>query len=729
MKISAKLMIIILALAFTGILTLIAVTVSFSKIEIEELSYTNARNLAQEHGRDVQNWIELYMNASRTIAQIMEQFEELDPAVRRSTFDIMLRGVVEANDEILGVWSIWEPNALDGMDDVYVDTIGTDSSGRYIPWWVKSNGNIIVQACVEYEDADYYQYPLSTGNEMVTDPTYWDIDGKPTLMADLVIPIKNRGKVVGTVGIDIAISIIQSKISAIKPYEGSIAAVFSNEGTVVAHFDPNRIAQPMRETEEAEAGSHLNDYVQAVLKGEVYFFRNKNAVSNVDMFFTSVPFTIGKITNPWSLVIGVPIEVVMEPVYNILTVCSIIGLGIVIAVEFAAFFISRSVSRPINSFAFILKDISEGEGDLTKTITITTQDEIRDLAHYFNLTISKIKDLVSAIKQEAIALSQTGTNLASNMAETSHSINKITANIQSIKTQTNKQQTSVKVTSSAMEQVVENIETLNSQIEKQAECVRQSSSAIEEMLANIQSVTQSLVQNEDNITKLDHAAEVGQTGLQEVSADIYEIAAESAGLLEINTVMQSIASQTNLLSMNAAIEAAHAGEAGKGFAVVADEIRKLAESSGEQSKTISKVLKKIKGSIDKITKSTEAVLLRFEAISDGVRKVTEQETNVRTAMEEQGVGSKNILEAISGLYEITGNVTQGAHMIEGRSREAIKESQTLKRITEEISGDMKEIAAGAEQIDGAVNEVNDISGENKKQIEALMEEVSRFKVA
>ncbi|MDR2783811.1 MAG: methyl-accepting chemotaxis protein, partial [Treponema sp.] len=186
------------------------------------------------------------------------------------------------------------------------------------------------------------------------------------------------------------------------------------------------------------------------------------------------------------------------------------------------------------------------------------------------------------------------------------------------------------------------------------------------MLANIQSVTRTLVASEGNIRELSEISEIGRSGLQEVAGDIQEIARESEGLLEINSVMQNIASQTNLLSMNAAIEAAYAGEAGKGFAVVADEIRKLAESSGEQSKTISGVLKKIKGSIDKITKSTEGVLLRFEAINEGMGKVTEQEATVRCAMEEQGMGSKNILEAISGLHEITDEVTRKAQAMEGR---------------------------------------------------------------
>jgi methyl-accepting chemotaxis protein len=249
---------------------------------------------------------------------------------------------------------------------------------------------------------------------------------------------------------------------------------------------------------------------------------------------------------------------------------------------------------------------------------------------------------------------------------------------------------------------------------------------------NIKNLILSIRKEADSLSQtgaeLAEASEIGRNGLEEVSSDIQEIAKQSEGILEINSVMQNIASQTNLLSMNAAIEAAHAGEAGKGFAVVADEIRKLAESSSEQSKTISKVLKNIKDSIDKITKSTGGVLLKFEAISEGVRKVTDQETSVRNAMDEQGAGSKSILESISSLNEITDKVTRSAYAMGGKSREVIRESEALEVITNEISGGMQRMAAGAEQISRAVKRVDDISVENKKQIEVLIGEVSRFRV-
>jgi len=192
--------------------------------------------------------------------------------------------------------------------------------------------------------------------------------------------------------------------------------------------------------------------------------------------------------------------------------------------------------------------------------------------------------------------------------------------------------------------------------------------------------------------------------------------------------MENIASQTNLLSMNAAIEAAHAGEAGKGFAVVADEIRKLAESSGEQSKTIGTVLKKIAESIKKITVSTDNVLARFEAIDTGVKTVSLQEENIRNAMEEQGQGSKQVLQSVGTMNELTQQVKSGSEEMLNGSQEVMHESQNLEKVTQEITGGMNEMATGAEQVNVAVNNVNDMTEKNREAIDSLIKEVSRFKV-
>jgi methyl-accepting chemotaxis protein len=388
----------------------------------------------------------------------------------------------------------------------------------------------------------------------------------------------------------------------------------------------------------------------------------------------------------------------------------------------------RIIFGRLNHINRILKGISTGEGDLTSRIADLRQDEIGELANYFNLTLDKIRNLIVIIKDRAAELRNIGGELAVNMEQTAAVVGGITGNIQGVQEKVGRQSASVAGANAAMEQVTGNIDKLSRTVESQTASVSQSSSAIEEILANIQGVTATLVRNADNVNELIDVSEVGRAGLQGVSQEILEIARESEGLLEINSVMQNIASQTNLLSMNAAIEAAHAGEAGKGFAVVADEIRKLAENSGKQSKTISTVLKKIKTAIDKITISTNTVLEKFQAIDQRVQTVSDQEAGIRSAMEEQGQGSQRVLEALGRLNEITRMVKEGsAAMLDG-SRAVITESRNLELATGEIAGSVNEIADGAGQIHAAVRRISEISNANKEYINTLFAEVSKFKI-
>ena len=383
--------------------------------------------------------------------------------------------------------------------------------------------------------------------------------------------------------------------------------------------------------------------------------------------------------------------------------------------------------KPLNKMIKALDYIST-DWDLTEQIKIRNKDEIGALGGFFNLTFGKMRELLLKIKEKSSSLSDTGEELSSRMTDTKKDIDEIDANIQVMRGQVLSQSDKVNTAANSLDQIISGLDKLNDHITVQAENVSQSSSAIEEMLANIQSVTHTLVNNTANINSLAETSGEGRADLQKVSGDIQEIARESEGLLQINSVMQNIASQTNLLSMNAAIEAAHAGESGKGFAVVADEIRKLAENSGSQSKTISAVLKKIKSMIDTITKSTSAVLERFAEIEQKVKTVSDQEAQIRSAMEEQGQGSQQILEAVTQLNNVTSLVRKTSSEMIGESKEIKTQSRDLKKITAEVAGSMDEMTKSTNDILTAVTRVREIAGENKEYIDVLNTEVSRFKV-
>jgi methyl-accepting chemotaxis protein len=425
----------------------------------------------------------------------------------------------------------------------------------------------------------------------------------------------------------------------------------------------------------------------------------------------------------------------IEKVIESNTIRQIATIAIIAFAIILASFIVNAMSykfillRPINSATAMLREISEGEGDLTKQLIIKSRDEIGDMSGYFNKTFENIKNLVSIIKQKVKALTNTSLELSNNLKKTSAAVEEISAQFENMDALVKEQEKEADEADTAGGNIKVNIENLNKLVVEQSESVNTSSSAVEEMTANINSVTRTLIENSKNVSALSEASENGKTGLQTVAQEIQEIARDSEGLLEINMVMNTIASQTNLLSMNAAIEAAHAGEAGRGFAVVADEIRKLAESSGQQSKTTAGMLKKIKTSIDSITRSSNEVLARFSAIDTGVKTVSEHEQNIRSAMEEQETGGKQILESVGRLKGITESVRKGAEDMSKSGTELIKKTHNFIKISNQVVNGINDIVNGAmKEIKKAVVHVNEMSAENNRNFDELKGESDKFKV-
>jgi len=400
----------------------------------------------------------------------------------------------------------------------------------------------------------------------------------------------------------------------------------------------------------------------------------------------------------------------------------------VIAVIFFIFYVYISqMIKPMNSMVTTL-DLISVDWDLTQRLQLHRRDEIGTLGEFFNMTFEKMRGLLLEIKEKTVSLSSTGDELTSFMTITKNDIDGINTNIQKLRGEILAQSDVVHSSANSMEKVIKEIDELDKNITIQANSVAQSSSAIEEMLANIDSVTKTLVKNTANINSLAESSGAGRADLQKVSSDIQEIAQESEGLLQINLVMNSIAAQTNLLSMNAAIEAAHAGAAGMGFAVVADEIRKLAENSGKQSKTISAVLKKIKTMIDAITKSTGVVLERFQTIESEIQTVSNQETQIRNAMEEQSEGSRQILEAVTNLNTVTSEVRKSSADMITESKEVLNQSTSLKSVTSDIADEMDNMTKNADEISSSFTRVREITAVNNENINILSKGVAQFKV-
>ncbi len=403
------------------------------------------------------------------------------------------------------------------------------------------------------------------------------------------------------------------------------------------------------------------------------------------------------------------------------------GIMLVFAYVAAVLLLIRIlVVKPITIIVSQLKHIAEG--DLRVRIPVKSNDEISDLSQYFNQTIEKIGQLIQAVMKDAENMSFLGQSLSSNMTETASSINQISANIENVRGQVLNQRAEVNDTASTMEQISGIIQQLNKNIESQSASVSFSSSFIEKMIENIASIAKMLEHGNGIAQSLNEKTFIAKERAQGANTEVVKIGEKSAALLETASVIQNIASQTNLLAMNAAIEAAHAGEAGKGFAVVADEIRKLAEEAGMQGKNITATIKETTEMIKSIVDNGANAEVGFDQVFELVKETLQEIERIVKAMQEQEHSSQKVLKALKDINAITAEVKAGSgEMLQGEE-EAAQKMRKLDEFARIISDSMNEMAKGAQQINSAVQEVSGMSTKNQESMENLSFEIHKFKV-
>jgi len=525
---------------------------------------------------------------------------------------------------------------------------------------------------------------------------------------------KNREDL-GVIADDIEVKYLGKMLNEMRAFTGQKMHIINKDALFVSHEDINAIMKKDFFIEE-----NLEKYRNDVLKNNEFFIID----SNILLYSSSIPNT------DWILITTIPNEVILADSNRLMlliffTAFVLLALSVVILI-----FSVRRMVKPLKNVVDILNEISN-EWNLTKRLDEKKTGgiaEIERICSVFNVTFEKMEKVLGTIIKHTHSISVKSNELSDNAAKTAASAEQMTANIHEIKTHNANQETEMTDSASFISTITKNIGSLDKHIISQLENVNQSSASIAEMLTNIKTVTDTLNKNTANVNELSVSSNEGKNNLQEVSSAFIEISRESEGLLEINAVMNNIASQTNLLSMNAAIEAAHAGEVGKGFAVVADEIRKLAESSAEQSKTTADVLKTIKSKIDSTTKIINEALERFDHINEEVKVVTDQENNMLSAMKEQEAGSQEISNSINSLSELSNQIKAESESIKIQSDELLKKQNTLKKIAADVTGRIEEMVAGSDQINAAISHVNEMTDYINTSTSTLDEEVSIFTI-
>ena len=529
------------------------------------------------------------------------------------------------------------------------------------------------------------------------------------------VPFKIGGKIAGVVfGKETLTS--QEFAEKMKKYTMCDFTIFDGEkrayttlagmrGSVIADINPIRTAESGKKYEG-----------KAVINGVRYVVCYFPLKAEDGKFLTTL----------W---LGKPL-VVIDHVYSAIFK-PLIAVMIVIVVLFFAVLVSViifKVIKPLKRVGAAVNNLASGDADLAQRIEVHGNDEFAEISTGINTFIEMLHKIVSELNLAQKELTAIGIDLGTNSQESASATAEIMANIAGVRKQSESQSEAVSNTTTILGHSAENVNNLENLVEAQAAGITESSAAIEQMLGNISSVTSSVRKMADSFKELGITVSDGKTKLANVDGKVNEIAEQSKMLIQANTIIAQIASETNLLAMNAAIEAAHAGKAGEGFSVVANEIRKLAETSSAQSKNINTELKEISSSIKDVVSLSKDSQVAFGQIVTHLDSTDVIIREIDNAMSEQENASRQIFSALSDMRNQSIEVNEMSHQVKDNIVAVTKDMDTVSQISSIILGSMDEMTAGAQQISTATQGVSDLAASTKENIDVMDSKLKLFRV-
>lgn len=592
--------------------------------------------LAEKYALKIEAEIEIAMDASNTMASVFSSFKENNNLkINRKGMNSLLKKVLGDNPTFLATYTLWMPNAFDNNDSKFVNNAGHDKTGRFIPYFTRDKADgFVLEPLVDYMQkgtGDYFQVPKETMKEAIIEPYIYPVQGKDVLITSIVTPVIFEKEFQAIVGIDIGIEFLQKYAEKAKKeiYGGNVdISIIANNGTYAANTSmQNNVGTNISKYYDDDK---IDELMKLIKKGR------KKIVNKEEQINVYVPITIGKTTNHWQFSISVYEDIVLADARKQMWVLIIFGLISIVITIVIIYFIIEKFSRPLTELVENTEKIALG--NLNINISSNQNDEIGKLANSFNTMILKLKETMKSIKEIIIKVNDGSEQISNGSQQIAQGAN------------------------------------------EQAASVEEISSSIEEMVAAINQNTENTKQTEKMAIKAEKGAIEGQKASNETMKTMRNIE-------EKIFVINSIAEKTDLLAINAAIEAARAGQLGKSFAVVASEVRTLAENT---QRSATEIIKLIVSSV-KIAEKSGSILT--EIVSD-VQNTSRLVQEVTEASIEQNTNANQINKAIQEFNMVLQQNTSTSEELSTGAEELASQSFDLKKAISffNLEGDVNEIS-------------------------------------
>jgi methyl-accepting chemotaxis protein len=576
---------------------------------------SSAMNLARTSAREVAGVLESRLSANLAtvdgLADAMRSTQTAKLPLQRDQINEMTQAALRKRIDLIGAAVTWEPNALDGKDIEFASKLPLyDATGRFMPYWTRSNdGKMHVEPIVfgtEVGSNDWYDVPKRTGKIYFTEPYEYPIEGKPVLMASLVSPIMIEGQFRGTASADFMLSTLSNILKELKVIEGGQLTLISNGGLYASHQNIDFLGK--------KAADLPATALERILKGQTYEFEDNDGYVHLMQ-----PLIIHSDIAPWSVALRFPKSVATASARELL----IYTIGVTLLCALATGVILVSVlfrlTRPLRTLGRTMTEMSSGDADLRVRIDVIGTDELAVIGNGFNNFVDKIHKLLLQVQESA-------DNVARASAEISHGNNDLSARTEH--------------QASSLEETAASIEELNATVRDNLDHARQANE---------------LASNASDVAQKSGAA------VARVVETMASINASSNKIVDIISVIDGIAFQTNILALNAAVEAARAGEQGRGFAVVASEVRNLAQRSATAAKEIKLLIDESVANVALGGKQVDEAGNTMHQVVVSVGRVSEIISEINIATNEQSEGISQVNQAIVDMDSVT---QQNAALVE-----------------------------------------------------------------